>query len=282
MGRKELFTINKNKIINYIKIYPFYYSKNDLQEVLYLLKEKKLVSESLYFDKFFNKLIDNNLQTYTLKIKDKYYTRYSLIDSFDEYKFAATISKKSFFSMTTSLNIQKLSDYRDDFIFISKELNKRNLISTGLEQKNINNSFKNKNYRYTNNIGQLNNKNYILLSPKYSNNYEIIEFNGFKVSSINRVLVEMIINIQYFQSSENIIQIFRPIKDKLDLLKIFTLLNKLNYIYPYYQSLGFFLEKIGFSKKELKIFKNETSKFDFYTEKLKESYLYDDYWKIYY
>ena len=94
------------------------------------------------------------------------------------------------------------------------------------------------------------------------------------MSSINRALVEMIINVQYFRSSLEIIQIFAPLKSKIDTDDVFNIVKVFDLIYPYFQCVGYYLEKIGFTK-------DEVSELKFYTDKSQDEYKFDNYWNMF-
>lgn len=291
MGRKELFNTNKTYILKQFKKKPFYFSNVDISRIKDELKKKSLIPKNMSYDRFFNRLIDEGLNTFTLSIKGSYKTRYSFKKNLDHDLFASILSgKKTFLSMTTALRFQGFTDYRNDVIFISREQSDKGYYDheNVLKQAAVDKAFRQSTPRYSNSIGELDGKSYVFLSPKYSDCYEVITMkNGVKVSSINRSFVEMIINIHYFKTYTTIINIFRPLKEKLDVKKIYTFIKILNYIYPYFQCAGFYLEQIGFRKDELIEFKNNISDLNFYTQKSKleivgEDYLFNEYWKMYY
>ena len=79
--------------------------------------------------------------------------------------------------MSTSLNIQGLSKYRNNFIFISKERTSRvEFDLKTLSQESIDNAFK-KQARRTKALDQLNEYTIVLLETNYTNKYEIIDFD---------------------------------------------------------------------------------------------------------
>jgi len=291
MGRRELFNTNKNYILKHFKKKPFYFSNVDISKIKDELKEKSLIPENMSYDRFLNKLKDEGLNTFTLSIQGSYKTRYSFKKNLDHDLFASILSgKKTFLSMTTALRLQGLTDYRNDVIFISREQSNKGYYKheNVLKQAAIDKAFRQGTPRYSNSIGELDGKNYVFLSPKYSDCYGVITMkNGVKVSSINRSFVEMIINIQYFKTYTTIINIFKPLKEKLDIKEIYRFIEILNYTYPYFQCAGFYLEQIGFCKDELIEFKSSISNLNFYTQKKKpekvgEDYLLNKYWKMYY
>jgi len=102
------------------------------------------------------------------------------------------------------------------------------------------------------------------------------------MSSIDRVLIELIINIQYINNVNNLIDIFKPIRKELNMDNIIHILDVYDLIYPYYQAVGFILNKLNFNISELKAFKDKISKYDFYIERGKDHYDYDSHWQIYY
>ena len=279
--KQDYFTSNKKDILKMIQLHEFL-SIEQLKEILLKFKEKSLVSNSLSFDSFLLKLIDEGLTQKSIIIRGHSKTRYTLRENFNIYSFSNSIEKNSFFSMSTALNIQHLSDFRNEYIFVSKERTTRiKPSSKQLTQENIDNAFR-KPPRRTSAYDAIDNYIVILLEANNTNSFGIIEYNGYRVSSINRTFVEMITNIHYFQSSESVIKVFTNIKNRLDIDVIYIIIEKFDFIYPYFQLAGFYLEKIGFTREELSRFSGEIKNLRFYTQKNMGDYLFDDYWKIYY
>jgi len=282
MKKKDLFSKNIQTILSLAKKKKFYTSQ-ELRKLLILLKEKRLVAQSLPFYTFFNRLVEYGLLQESLFIGDKSITRYYFDKEADIFQKALAFQKGSFLSMSSALNFQGLSSCCNEFIYISREQPPKqygNKISV-LSQAAIDSAFR-KPYRRTKSFGKVEGKYIVLLSPKYSKHFSVISYNGVSVSSVNRALVEMVVNVQYFKSSGQIIQTFKPLMDQMDPDEVCSVLEHFDYIYPYYQSLGFYLEKIGFSRKELTCFASKISSFDFYTEKNLNEYRYDTFWRMYY
>lgn len=278
--KQDYFTLNKEAILKTLQKYEFL-SVEQLKEILKTLKEESLVSSGLSFNSFLLKLIDEGLSQKSIIIRGHVKTRYTFNTDFNIYKFCNTLEKNSFFSMSTALNIQGLSQYRSDFIFVSKErITRIKQDNIHLTQEDIDKAFAKK-PRRTNAYDKLDDHIVILLESNNTDAFEIIEYNGYRVSSINRAFVEIITNIHYFQSSTKVIEVFCAIKHDLDIDKIYTIIEKFDYIYPYFQLAGYYLEKIGYSKEELHRFFARKSSLRFYTEKNKEQYFFDEYWNIY-
>ena len=279
--RRDKYTKNKEIILEYVKSHNVF-TLDHISTMLEDLKNQNLVQQSITSDSFYFKLLEDGLISYTISLRDIQKTRYSLNKEFNIYDFASSLENKSFFPMFTSLNIQGLSNYRSNFVFISKERKERNnFASRILTQDAIDKAFASS-PRRTKAHDVINGYNVVSLESNNTGSIGIIDYNGYKVSSINRALVEIISNIHYFVSPDNVISEFKAIKDKLNINEIFKIIEKFDFIYPYYQLAGYYLEKIGFTKNELIKFYSKKSELIFYTIKNKEEYKLDTYWNIKY
>ncbi len=260
-------------------------SLRSIHEILLHAKEHRLIPQTTTLQHFSKFLVDNTiLHQITLEIDKKVYTRYSINSELDLFYFIKSIHERGFFSMSTALNMQGIIEYRPELIFFSNELSKKEDNKEKLTQDKIDSAFKKK-YRYTQKITAVSNTKFTLiqLEPKHTNNYGVITTDqGFYVSSINRALVEMVVNIQYFNDFQTLVNIFKPIKERLNIKDIVTIIEKFDFIYPYYNSIGFFLEELGFTKDELSVIHQKISDLIFYTEKEKAHYQFNEYWKVYF
>ena len=279
--REDYYTKNKEQILYTLNEKRFF-SINDIANILDELKEKNLVSNSLSQNDFYLKLLYDGLRSHTITIRDVEKIRYTLNKEFNIYDFVYSLERNGFFSMFTSLNIQGFTNFRDNFIFISKERMQRvNFSSKNITQEAIDKAFSNK-PRKTKAYNTIYNYNIVMLESNNTQGVGIINYNGYKVSSINRAFVEIISNIQYSKTPYDVIWEFRQLKDKLDINEIFKIIEKFDFIYPYYQLAGYYLEKIGFLKEELSRFFNNKTNLIFYTMKNKTNYDLDEYWGIKY
>lgn len=60
------------------------------------------------------------------------------------------------------------------------------------------------------------------------------------------------------------------------------LLIELDYVYPYHQAIGFYLESTGYSEEEVDQFREIEVRFDFYLAHAMEGIEYSPEWRIYY
>lgn len=142
--REDYYTKNKEQILYTLNEKRFF-SINDIANILDELKEKNLVSNSLSQNDFYLKLLYDGLISHTITIRDVEKIRYTLNKEFNIYDFVYSLERNGFFSMFTSLNIQGFTNFRDNFIFISKERMQRvNFSSKNITQEAIDKAFSNK------------------------------------------------------------------------------------------------------------------------------------------
>ncbi len=142
MGQKDYFTLNKNKILLIVEKAD-YLTQDGLFKILRELKKMELVSQSLSFNSFFLKLINEGLKQFSITIRSHSKVRYLIKKEFNIYDFCNSLEINGYFPMSTSLNIQKLSDYRNNYVFITKERTLRvEFNDSSLTQESIDNAFK--------------------------------------------------------------------------------------------------------------------------------------------
>lgn len=258
-------------------------SRPSVKRIYEIARNKGYVAKNIGLLMFISMLAEKGVFfIHSLSVNGKTYTRYRTTNDYDAIAFVSTLEQNGFFSMSTALEIQSFMKYEKPLVFYSYEQSRKTINDdiVALTQKKIDDAFS-KGYRYTKKIADFGDKHVVVLQPKFTNNVEIIFHDNYRVSSVNRALVEMIINIQYFGSLEKILLMFKPLREYIDPQKVYSVLEKMDLIYPYFNSVGFFLEYIGFKKNELELFKKRVSSLNFYFEKGKTTYTYNDYWKVY-
>ncbi len=80
-----------------------------------------------------------------------------------------------------------------------------------------------------------------------------------------------------------VLEAFKTAKDKISVNTLVATLKKLDYIYPYPQAIGFYLERAGYSEKQWSRLLKLKSSFDFYlAHGLPAKKNYDKRWGLYY
>ena len=111
---------------------------------------------------------------------------------------------------------------------------------------------------------------------------EIAENDGapLRVTSIERTLIDAVVRPIYSGGVFEVARAYRAAKGRASVAALAQMLHKLNYTYPYHQSIGFYLEKAGFSAKEVELMREIPMEFDFYLDYAMRQTEYNDRWRL--
>lgn len=207
------------------------------------------------------------------------------------YEKALSLNNKSYLSHYTAVFLQGLTLNVPKVIYTSTEQYKKPNITkqSELRQINIDKAFS-REFRKTNNIAYLkeqpNDIKVVMLNDKYRNNsdLEILSVNNslLPVTNIERTLIDIVVRPGYSGGVLEVVNVFKNAINKVSIEKLMLILDKSDYIYPYHQALGFYLERAGYSKSVLKKLDNYDFKYNFYLTYQMIDPSFSKRWKVYY
>lgn len=106
---------------------------------------------------------------------------------------------------------------------------------------------------------------------------------GSRVTSLERALIDAVVHPQYNGGLGTVVDAFRVGIPRVDHSRFVALYDKLAYVYPYWQAIGFLCERIGSGSVAMAFRKKYPLKNKFYLDHLaKTSWSYDASWQIYF
>ncbi|MEQ8192212.1 MAG: hypothetical protein ABRQ39_29880 [Candidatus Eremiobacterota bacterium] len=287
MAKKKVALSNATKdIINFfnekkIKVFSF----NELRDILYENIVKWKLSKSTTLKNFIEFLMGEGILKLIVidlpKLKMKRYT----YGEPSIYEIAFSINKQAYFSHYTALFLHNLTNNIPKNVYINYEQAKKMSDRGELTQENINKAFS-RPMRITNQIAAVGNQKVYLLNGKNVGRLGVEEYklddNLFPVTGIERTLIDITIRPNYAGGVQEVFNAYLAAKGKVSVNRLVSILNKMDYIYPYYQAIGFYLEKAGYKDNILKLLERFEMKYNFYlTYEVKETE-YSSRWKLYY
>jgi hypothetical protein len=203
------------------------------------------------------------------------------------FNIALTIKKDGYLSNYTAMQIHQLTLQIPKSIYVSYgkgESYPVNRNEVELKQISIDLAFS-KPQRITSESykSELDSTRFYFIQKAYiEQNVGITFQNGYYYTDLERTLIDIAIRPAYSGGVFEVLQAFEIARDSVDIEKINEYLEKLNYIYPYHQLIGFYMDKAGYNKKTIdNIFlKNIINNFYLtYNMSIKE---FDTKWKIYF
>lgn len=104
-----------------------------------------------------------------------------------------------------------------------------------------------------------------------------------RIAGVERALIDAVVCPQYNGGVSSIPDYFKHAHGKIDVRKLIGIYRELDFIYPYFQAIGFFMERTGMPELANAVRAEFTPQNKFYIDhSAKASWKYDDRWMIYY
>jgi len=238
---------------------------------------------------------DGILNAHILKAKNnKAVTIYSSspLDKINLYELAAKMFPAGYFCNLSSIYFHSLTNQIPKTIYICNET-----ISGHLKTKaaGMNNSLLRrafiKPHRHTSYVFAVNNCEIVVVDRKKKSDHGIVKIhahntllpNNSRITSVERALIDAVVSPQYNGGIVSVYTYFKKARQKMDVAKLMDIYRKLDFVYPYSQVLGFFLDNIGLQNQAADIFNVYPPQFKFFVDhNAKASWSYDEKWKLYY
>lgn len=200
------------------------------------------------------------------------------------YRLALSLRRESFLCHQTALVLHGL-DSPSDTIYANREQSEKPEPS-GLTQAGIKLAFKNQqrlsNYRF-----QCDGHQYLLISGKNTGSAGVVRMSihsGEQVdcTDLERTLIDIVVRPAYAGGLTKVVAVYQAAFRKVDLDHLVELLCKLDYVYPYAQSIGFLLQRAGRPEGDLKQLEELRSEYEFFLDYGMKVPLFDEKWRLHY
>jgi predicted transcriptional regulator of viral defense system len=204
------------------------------------------------------------------------------------YNLLLSFHRNSYFSHHTAMHFHKLTQLIPQTIYLNVEqrLKFRDESAT-LLQENIDKAFKQR-QRTTTNISTYINHKIFLLNGMHTGNLgvEELDFPGTKncrLTGLERTLIDVAVRPVYSGGVSEVLEAYRLARKKVSAKKLISLLQKLDYIYPYHQAIGFYMQRAGYDDSALKLIRESGPiEYAFYlTHEMKKTD-YSEEWRLYF
>jgi len=213
------------------------------------------------------------------------------LENVSVYDLSAAILPKSYLSHYSAVTLWGLTEQIPKTIYITQEQsNSPSKQQTNeLEQQAIDQAFK-KPQRLSETIATFKEYKIILLRGKFTKNLGIDildrpEIGQIRVTDIERTLIDIAVRPSYSGGIFEVLKAYRQAKEMypVSVNKLSGYLNRMNFIYPYHQAIGFYLEAAGnYKQSQINILRSKPRNYDFYLTYEMQEKEYSKDWNIYY
>jgi predicted transcriptional regulator of viral defense system len=238
---------------------------------------------------FVNFLLENEILT-ELSLRAPNYPhieeRRFLYDDPSPYAVAVSLRKSAYLTHGSAVFLHGLTDEIPKTIYINYEQSSKKPSGGKLSQGSIDRAFAN-HQRQSNFVFEYEDFKIVLINGKYTKRLEVGTVQTQKeeslpVTKIERTLIDITVRPSYAGGVYQVLEAFKTAKDRISVNTLVATLKKLDYVYPYHQAIGFYMEKAGYAENQWSRLLKLKSEFDFYlAHKLPKDREYDKRWRLY-
>jgi predicted transcriptional regulator of viral defense system len=211
--------------------------------------------------------------------------RYILGDA-SVYSVALSLKTKSYLTHGSAVILHGLTDQIPKTVYVNYEQSPKPQ-GSGLTQEGIDRAFANR-QRQSNLTYKYEDFQIVVINGKNTNRLEVTQLLGaggelLDVTKLERTLIDIAVRPNYAGGVIQVLEAFEGAKPNVSVNTLIATLKKLNYVYPYHQVIGFYMERAGYPASQWQKLLKIGLQFDFYlTYQLPANKKYDPKWRLYY
>jgi predicted transcriptional regulator of viral defense system len=205
------------------------------------------------------------------------------------FELAVSIKRKAYLCHATATFLHGLTDIVTKTIFVNYEQSEKPQGASSLSQESIDRAFASKSHqRQSTLIYKIDDEFQAqVINGKASGRLEVSELSSLygkqlDVTSIERTLIDITVRPAYSGGVYQVLETYKAAKDRASAATIIPTLKKLNFVYPYHQVIGFYMQRAGFDPKQYERLKKIETPFNFYLAHGMAETAFDAEWKLFY
>lgn len=200
------------------------------------------------------------------------------------YRLIAGISPKGYFSHFTALYLHSLTEQIPKIVYFNIEQTPKPQFDSrdSMSQVSLAKAFQRK-ARISANEAKFQDWVVRILNGKSTRRLGVVDLpeHSVPVTDLERTLVDCAVRPEYAGGAFSVLDAYRRAVDRLSLTRLAATLNKLDYVYPYHQAIGFYLERAGYPGNLVGIFREIPMTHDFYLTHALADPDYVDAWRLF-
>ena len=206
------------------------------------------------------------------------------------FEIAQSLKPHSYLTHLGAMYLHGLTQDPPDMINVNVEQSKEHVRAhESLTQASLTNAFK-ANPRNSNEIAESNGIQVRIVHGQKTDRSDVITIDHktgsqLRVTNLERTLLDITIRPFYAGGPQAVLNAYRQAKTQgtIRIENLVQTLTKMDYVYPYHQAIGFYMEKAGvYDEREIELLKSIPTLYDFYLEHGMEEPKYSQRWRIYF
>jgi hypothetical protein len=201
------------------------------------------------------------------------------------YEVALSLYSKAYLSHGTAVFLHGLNEQIPATIHVNHEQSAKPRPGATLQQEALNLAFSRR-QRQSTLAFRYRDWRIVVVSGKQTGRLEVTTVAAptgeqVEVTKVERTLIDIAVRPAYAGGVFKVLEAYRAAKDRVSVSVLLATLKKLDYVYPYHQAIGFYMQRAGFSEKQYGRFRELGLTFDFYLAHDLREPAYDAYWRLF-
>lgn len=187
----------------------------------------------------------------------------------------------------TAMHLHELTDQVPETVYANFEQRALLPSTSPPTQASIDAAFR-RPQRLTTNICPLWDKRLCMVNGKHTGRLGVEEKKdagglSYSITGIERTLIDIAVRPAYAGGVSEVLEAYRRAADRVSLNKLSATLKKMDFVYPYHQAIGFYLERSGaYEESRLELFRTQPFELDFYLTYAMQKPEYSSRWRLYF
>ena len=184
------------------------------------------------------------------------------------YFVALSVRRDSYLSHGTAVFLHGLTEQIPNIIYTNHEQTAKPRSVGSLSQEALDRAFANK-QRRSNYILRSANWQFAILNGKQTGNLGVVSLPGpqgetLSLTGLERTLIDIVVRPEYSGGPYQILQAYKSAKSRMSVNALIATLTKLDYVYPFHQAIGFYMQRAEYEGERLERIRRMPRNYNFY------------------